>query len=135
MTIFLNVGTNSGGAASSTFTIQATADWFAGQNGELVNYELTNPSSPAVVQVINLVMGDNLIDATVCPAIATAAGVVIMPPPGSGTTVALKKAIADTGFPLAFTGAPTVLSLANPPVTSFYLNANSTLTGLRLCWF
>lgn len=134
-TTFLNVGTNTNGVASATVTLQAFADWFQGQNGEMVNFELTNPNSPAVVQAISLISGNNTINASNCPAIATSAGVFIIPPPGNGTTISLKGINADTGIPIAFTGAPTMLSLANPPLSSFVLTTNSTITNLFLVWF
>lgn len=134
-TVFLNVGTGANGVASATVTLQAFADWFQGQNGEMVNFELTNPFSPAVVQAISLISGANTINATNCPAIATAAGVMILPPPANGTTLTLKGVTGDTGLPIAFTGAPTVISFANPPPTSFVLTASSTLTNLLLAWF
>lgn len=133
-TIFLNVGTGANGVASATVTLQAFADWFQGQNGEMVNFELTNPNSPAVVQAISLISGNNTINATNCPAIATAATVFIIPPTGNGTTISLKGISADTGIAVAFTGAPTMLSLANPPLSSFVISTNSTITNLYLVW-
>lgn len=134
-TFYYNVGTGANGVASATVTLQAFADWFQGQNGEMVNFELTNPNSPAVVQAINLISGNNTINATNCPAIATAAGVFIVPPPANGTTITLKGVVGDTGVAIAFTGAPTMLSFANPPPTSFVLTTNSTITNLFLVWF
>ncbi len=134
-TTFLNVGTGSGGVGSATVTLQAFADWFAGQNGEILNFQLTNPSSPVVVQNIALASGANTINATNCPAIATAAGVFFFPPPGNGVTITLKGASGDTGLPVAFTGAPTMLSFANPPLSSFVLTTNSTLANFYLVWF
>lgn len=132
-TIFLNIGTGANGVASATVTIQAVADWFQGQNGEMVNFELTNPNSPAVVQAISLISGVNTISATNCPAIATAAGVFILPPPANGTTITLKGASGDTGIAISPT-APTMLSLTNPPLSSFVLTTNSTITNLFLIW-
>lgn len=133
-TIFLNVGTGANGVAAATVTLQAFADWAQGQNGEMVNFELFNPQSPAVVQAISLISGANTISATNCPAIATAAGVFVIPPPANGTTITLKGLTADTGIPIAFTGAPTFISFANPPPTSFVLTTNSTITNLYLVW-
>lgn len=134
-TLYYNVGTGANGVASATVTFQAIADWFQGQNGEMVNVQLTNPFSPAVVQSISLTSGVNTINSTNCPAIATAAGVFIVPPPANGTTITLKGASGDTGIAIAFTGAPTMLSFANPPPTSFVLTTNSTITNLFLVWF
>lgn len=133
-TAFLNIGTGANGVAAATVTLQAFADWFAGQNGEMVNFQLFNGNSPAVVQAISLISGANTISATNCPAIATAAGVFIVPPAGQGTTITLKGVTGDTGIPVAFTGAPTFLSFANPPPTSFVLTTNSTITNLFLIW-
>lgn len=134
MTTFLNVGTGANGVASATVTLQAVADWFAGQNGEMVNFELTNPFSPAVVQAISLISGANTISATNCPAIATAAGIFILPPPANGTTITLKGVSGDTGIAISPT-APTMLSLTNPPLSSFVLTTNSTITNLFLVWY
>lgn len=134
-TTFLNIGTGSGGVASATVTLQAVADWFAGQNGEMLNFELTNPSSPATVQNLTLNTGVNTINATNCPAIATAAGVFFFPPPGSGVTITLKGASGDTGIPLAFEGAPTMLSFANPPPSSFVLFTSSSVANFFFVWF
>lgn len=133
-TIFLNVGTGANGVASATVTLQAFADWFAGQNGEMLNFELTNPQSPAVVQAISLISGANTISATNCPAIATAAGCFIVPPPANGTTITLKGAAGDAGIAISPT-APTMLSLTNPPLSSFVLTTNSTITNLFIVWF
>lgn len=134
MTIFLNTGTNANGVGTSTVTLQAFFDYLQGQTGESVNYSLFNPQSPCTVQAISLNSGANTINSTNCPAIATAAGVFIMPPPGNGTTLTLKGVTGDTGIPIAFMGAPTFISFANPPPTSFVITANSTLTNLLLAW-
>lgn len=134
-TVFLNTGTGANGVAAATVTLQAVADWLAGQNGEMVNFQLFNSNSPAVVQAISLISGANTINSTNCPAIATAAGCFIIPPAGQGTTITLKGVTGDTGIPIAFTGAPTMLSFANPPPTSFVLTTNSTITNLFLVWF
>jgi hypothetical protein len=133
-TIFLNVGTGSGGVGTATVTLQAFFDFLQGQTGEAVNFSLFNPESPCTVQAINLVSGANTISASNCPQIATAAGLFIMPPPGNGTTLTLKGVTGDTGIPIAFTGAPSFISFANPPPTSFVITANTTLTGLMLAW-
>lgn len=133
-TIFLNTGTNANGVGTSTVTLAAFFNYLQGQTGESVNYELFNPQSPCVVQAISLVMGANTINAANCPAIATASGLFILPPPGNGTTLTLKGVTGDTGIPIAFTGAPTFLSFANPGPTSFVVTASSLLTNLLLGW-
>lgn len=133
-TIFLNTGTGAGGIGASTTTLQVVFDFFQGQNGEAVNYSLYNPESPVTVQSINLISGANTINATVCPALATAAGMFILPPVGNGTTLTLKGVTGDTGIAIAFTGAPSFISFAATPPTSFVLTANSTLTGLLLAF-
>lgn len=133
-TIFLNTGTNANGVGTSTVTLAAFFDYLQGPTGESVNFSLFNPQSPCTVQAISLISGANTISATNCPAIATAAGLFILPPPGNGTTLTLKGVTGDTGIPIAFTGAPTFISFANPPPTSFVITANSTLTNLLLAW-
>lgn len=135
-TIFINTGSGAGGVAASTTTLQVVSDWFAGQNGEMVNFEMFNPNSPAVVQAINLISGNNPINATVCPALPTAAAMIIIPPVGNGATLTIKGINADTGIPIASTGspsaAPTMISFASVPPTALVINANSTVTGLLL---
>lgn len=133
-TIYLNTGTGANGVGTSTVTLQAFFDFLQGQTGQSVDYQLFNPQSPCDVQAISLVMGANTINASNCPAIATAAGVFILPPPGNGTTLTLKGVTGDTGIPIAFTGAPSFISFANPGPTSFVITASSTLTNLILCW-
>ena len=79
-TVFINTGTNSGGVGPSTVTLQAFFNILdAGQIGQVVNYQLLNPDSPCNAQAIDLAMGANTISATNCPAIASAAGVFILP--------------------------------------------------------
>lgn len=133
-TIYLNTGTGANGVGTSTVTLQAFFDYLQGQTGQSVDYQLFNPQSPCDVQAISLVMGANTISASNCPAIATASGVFLLPPPGNGTTLTLKGVTGDTGIPIAFTGAPTFLSFANPGPTSFVITASSTLTNLLLAW-
>lgn len=131
-TIFLNTGTNANGVGTSTVTLAAFFDYLQGQTGESVNFSLFNPQSPCTVQAISLISGNNTINTTTCPGLITAAGIFILPPIGNGAVLTLKGINADTGIPIAFTGAPTFLSLANPPLTSFVINANSTVTNLLL---
>lgn len=133
-TQFFNVGTGAGGVGASTVTLEAVFNYFAGQNGQAVNFSLFNPNSPATIQSINLISGDNLIDATKCPALATAAGVFIMPPPDGGAVLTIKGVALDTGIPIAYTGAPSFLSFAATPPSGFVINANSTVTGLLLAF-
>jgi hypothetical protein len=133
-TIFLNTGTGANGVGASTVTLQAFFNFFQGQNGESVDYELFNPNSPCVIQGINLVNGANTINATNCPALATASGLFILPPVGNGATITLKGVTGDTGIALAFTGAPTFLSFGSTPPTTFVLTTNSTITNLLLGW-
>lgn len=140
-TTFVNVGTGANGAGTSTVTLGAVFGFGAGQDGQAVNFQLFNSESPCVAQVLNLINGDNLINATNCPAIATAAGVFLIPPAGNGATIALKGSSAfDTGIPLGYAnapngGPPTMLSFAATPPTSFVITTNSTVTGMILVWF
>lgn len=134
-TTFLNTGTGANGTGTSTVTLNAIFNILAaGQAGQAVNYSLFNPESPCTPQSLDLISGANTINATNCPAIATASGVFILPPRGNGTTLTLKGVTGDTGIPIAYTGAPTFLSFANPPISSFVIAANSTLADLILVW-
>lgn len=134
-TVFLNTGTGAGGVGTSTVTLDAVFTILAaGQSGQSVNFSLFNRNSPCAPQSIDLISGANTISTSNCPALATAAGVFIIPPPGNGTTLTLKGVTGDTGIAIAFTGAPTFLSLTNTPPASFVLTASSTLTGLILVW-
>lgn len=138
MQSYANTGTGSGGAGASTVSLQVVWDLFAGQNGVAVNFECFNPNSPCTPQVINLISGANTINSTNCPAIATASGVIILPPVANGATLTLKGVTGDTGIAIAYLGAPNVaptfLSFAATPPSSFVITTNSTVTGLILVW-
>lgn len=136
-TTFANTGTGAGGVGTSTTTLQVVFGYLAGQPGIAVNFSLFNANSPCTVQALNLISGDNVIDATNCPALATAAGVFLIPPAGNGSTIAIKGISADTGIPLGYTnapngGPPSFLSFAATPPSSFVIATNSTVTGFLL---
>lgn len=133
MTVFLNTGTGANGVGTSTTTLGVVFGILAaGQNGQALNFSLYNPYSPCTAQSLDLISGANTINTTTCPAMATASGIFICPPVGQGATITLKGVSGDTGIAIAFTGAPTFISLANPPATSFVLTTSSTITDLIL---
>jgi hypothetical protein len=137
-TTFVNVGTGAGGVGASTVTLEAVFNFFSGQDGQAVNFSLFNPNSPCTVQALNLISGANTISATNCPAIATASGVFLIPPAGNGATLTIKGVSGDTGIAIAYTGnpsaAPSFLSFAATPPSSFVITTNSTVTGFILAW-
>jgi len=135
--INVNTGTGANGVGTSTTTLQVVFGYLAGQPGMALNFQLFNANSPCAVQALDLISGNNVIDATVCPALTTAAGVFLIPPVGNGATIAIKGIEADTGIPLGYTnapngGPPSFLSFAATPPTSFVIATNATVTGMLL---
>lgn len=135
--IFCNTGSGANGVGTSTTTLQVVFGYLVGQPGMAVNFELFNANSPCTVQALNLASGNNVIDATNCPALATAAGVFLIPPTGNGATIAIKGIAADTGIPLGYTnapngGPPSFLSFAATPPSSFVIATNSTVTNFLM---
>jgi hypothetical protein len=131
-TIALNIGTGSGGVGFSQITLQALLN-FGEMSAQVVDYALTNQNSPATAQAFPLSSGNTTINATVCPALASAGGVFICPGPGNGTLLTLKGASGDTGIVLNLT-APTFIPFNVSPPTSFVLYAASTCATLVLVW-
>lgn len=129
----VNVGIGSGGVGICTtaITVTATLDQ---QAAIIYDCELFNANSPAQIQLLTLASGANTINATSCPALPQAGGVVLIPPTANTIGVTLKGASGDTGNPLSLT-APYVYTFPNPPPTSFVLTASNIITGYRLVWF
>lgn len=86
----------------------------------------TNASGSGQNQLINLSSGANTITVP-----SGAIGVTIIPPSTNAVAITLKGVSGDTGIALALTG-PCSLSLAS--VSTFVLNAASSITGVRLIY-
>lgn len=125
----VNIGTGAGGVGISTTALTVTFN--ISTPGDALDIELFNPNSPATVQAVNLISGNNTFNTTTCPALATAGAMIILPPVNNGTAITLKGINADTGLALSLV-APTMLSLEVAPFTSFVLNAGGSITGLLL---
>lgn len=132
MSIAQNIGTGTFGIGFSTITLKANYN-FGEEDATAVDYVLTNNNSPLTSQAINLVTGNNTINATVCPALPQAGGVFIIPPTGNGALLTLKGATGDTGIVLNLT-APTFIPFNVSPPASFVISAASSVTGLVLAW-
>lgn len=126
------IGTGSGGVGTSKTTLGVEIN-LDSELATIFDAELYNAHSPATAQLLTLASGANTISATNCPAIASAGGVVLVPPSGNTIAVTLKGISGDTGIALSLT-APTFLSFAVVPPTSFVLNAGSQLTGYKFVW-
>lgn len=127
-----NVGIGSGGAGVSLVSI--TAGFTISTPGLALDTQLVNVNSPCTPQVLNLISGNNTINATTCPALPQAGGVVLIPPTGNGQALTLKGVALDTGLSIS-TVAPTVYSFSPAPPTSFVINAGGAVTGFGLLWF
>jgi len=132
-TIPINIGTGSGGVGTTSTEIKGTFD-LGGDTGESFDFAIYNANSPAVVQYLSLSSGANTINSTTCPALAQCGGVVLIPPSGNGQTITLKGVSGDTGIALSLT-APTVLTFAVSPPSSFVLTTNGTIAGFKLAFF
>lgn len=134
-TTYLNIGTGSTGnavAGTSTTTIGAIFN-LTGDNGQAVDIQLYNAYSPAVLQSLGLSSGANTISTSNCPALAKAGGVILIPPSGNTTSLTLKGVSGDTGIALSLT-APTMLTFATTPPTSFVITTGGAITGFFLAW-
>ena len=99
-----------------------------------LEYEgVSNTQSPAIVSVVELTNGDNEITIPDPGDSYVVVGVVIQPPSTFSGTLDLKGTTTDSGVGLSTT-SPTVLGLASS-VTSFFLTASTTNSGLRLAFF
>lgn len=90
----------------------------------------SNAVSAGQIQIVTLASGDNTV--TVPTGGTTPTCCTIVKPSTNAVVVKLKGAGGDTGVILHLTD-PDCISLGSS-VTSFILNAGSTLTGVRLIW-
>lgn len=137
MAYLQNIGTGSGGIGTSFLQLTLTAQYQSQVPltvGTLSDWLLTNLNATPTVQPVNLTTGNNTINATLCPALATAGGVLIVPPQGNGTNITFKGAAGDTGVVLSAI-APSMLTFAVTPPTSFVLNVSSGITAVELIFF
>lgn len=133
-TTYLNTGaTASPYASTSTAQLNIAFD-FTGDSALALDFQLFNSASPATSQVLNLANGDNTINATNCPALTYASGLVIVPPNGNGNAITIKGIGADTGLPISPI-APFIYPFAVTPPTSFVINTTGGITGVTLIWF
>lgn len=86
--------------------------------------------SPAVVELVTLAIGDNVIAAP--GGGATPKACTIVKPAGNAVLIKLKGAGGDTGIALSKTDPDTISIDAG--VASFILNAAAQLVGVRLFW-
>lgn len=133
MTTFLPYGFGSGGVGTATLVLTGTFNFTGTTLGNAIDFQLFNSNSPCDIQILNLVTGANTINATNCPALATAGGVWLMPPTGNGQTVTLKGASGDTGIALSLS-CPTFISFASTPPTTIVLTSGGAITGYKLAW-
>lgn len=134
MSIAINIGqgAGSGGTEFAQVILQALYN-FGQDTSTSVDYVLTNQSSPAVIQKLTLNSGNTTINATNCPALPMAGGVILIPPPTNGSSLILKGVAGDTGIALSLT-APTFIPFAVSPPSSFVLTAGGTVSPLLLAW-
>lgn len=134
MSTLLNIGTGTGGVATSGIAFTVVSNWLqGGMTGTLIDYLLTNNNSPADVQYLSLISGANTINATNCPALPQSGGVWLVPPSGNSVTITLKGVTGDTGIALSLI-APTFLPFAVSPPSSFVITTNNAITGFLFVW-
>lgn len=131
MTQYYNLGVTQGGFGTATVLLQVVFNLTGSNPTPSVDAEMFNPQSPCSPQVLSLTSGNNTISATNCPALATAGGVVIMPPQSNANIITLKGVNGDTGNVLA-PAAPFVWTFTpGTPPTSFVINvSNATVIDL-----
>lgn len=132
-TTYTNIGTTTGGSGTSTISTTAAFNLTGNNPGVAVDIQLFNSNSPAVVQAINLISGANTINATNCPALANAGGLILIPPTNNTQSITLKGASGDTGIVLSKV-APTTLTFDVTPPTSFVLTTGGGITGMKFAW-
>lgn len=128
--VFIGIG--SGGVGTSTTSL--VVNFSLATTGEAINFEIFNANSPATLQSVNLVSGNNTFNTTTCPALLQAGAVMIIPPTGNGEALTIKGITADTGLSISPV-MPTTLGLSPTPLTSFVINSAGTVTGLQLLFF
>jgi len=91
----------------------------------------TNAASPGSVTVQTLSSGANTITLPATTGV-TVVSVTIVPPTGNTTAITLKGVSGDTGIRIHNTDPTTVAF--DSSVTTFVLNAGSSITGVRFFW-
>lgn len=114
--------------SSHSITVTFTGDVQAVEPVSVAN-NAVSPGQPGVY--VNLSSGNNTVNTPTAGG-ATPVGCWVIPPAGNATQITLKGVNADTGIALHLTNAAFV-SLASG-VSSFVLNAASSITGVRLIW-
>lgn len=133
-TSYYNLGVTSGGFGTATVQLLINFCLTGSNQMPAVNAQMFNAQSPCSPQVFTLNSGANTINATDCPALATAGGVVITPVAGNTNTLTLKGISGDTGIPLA-PSAPFVWTFTpGSPPSSFVITASNT-TVVDLVFF
>lgn len=134
MTSYYTIGVTSGGFGTSVGQFLISFNLTGNNPTQALNAQLWNPQSPCSPQVFTLNSGANTINATSCPAITTAGGVVIVPPASNTNTITLKGISADTGVVLA-PATPFIWTFTpGSPPSSFVLTA-SNATVVDFLWF
>lgn len=131
-TVAINFGTGQGGTGFAQVGLSSFQN-FGELSNQVVDYLLTNQNSPCAPQAFPLSSGNNTINATVCPALATAGGCFLIPGPTNGALLTLKGAAGDIGIVLNLT-APTFLPFNVTPPTSFVIDAASTCSTFVIVW-
>lgn len=114
--------------ATSTRYVQIT--FSDGVSGTQRIEAASNTDSPASIEIKTLSSGNNTI--TVPTGGSTVRACTIEPPTGNTVAMILKGANGDTGVALHDTD-PTSIAI-DGAVTTFVINVDGTLTGLRLLW-
>lgn len=129
----INVGTGSGGIGTATAYLRVDANTDQ-QIATIYDAEMFNANSPVMIQSLALASGANTINATTCPALANAGGVILIPPAGNTIAITLKGVTGDTGLTLSLT-APALLPFPVSPQSSFVITAANIIAGFRLLFF
>lgn len=98
--------------------------------GQTSQSAASNASSPGSIDIVTLSSGANTI--TVPTGGSTVTAVTIVPPAANAVAITLKGVSGDTGIRIHNTD-PTTVAI-DSSVSTFVLNAASTVTGLRLYW-
>lgn len=130
--IAINFGPGVGGVGFAQVLLQSIQN-FGETSNAVVDYLLTNQNSPCTPQAFPLASGNNTINQTNCPALASAGGAFLIPGPTNGSALTLKGVTGDTGIALAL-NAPTFIPFPVTPPTSFVINAAGTVATFLIVW-
>lgn len=131
-TTHIPIGVGANGTGVSVVAINV--GWTISTPGTALDTQLINVNSPCTPQVVNLTMGNNTFNATTCPALPQAGGVVLIPPNGNGQLLTLKAVTGDTGLPISSV-APSMYNFSPTPPSQFVINAGGAVTGFGLMFF